>query len=243
MRQHHQHGDQRAPEQHHRVCVSTRRMLVSPAVMASVWRSRIIGIETTLTAKISPAKSAPTPSQATMKPQVVGVQQRQQRALEVGHAVEADGKDHQRGAAPQHLQHQQHEAEDRQRAGARVPGQQRIAEVGLLAPFEPLAGAVQAQAQERAHQQEAGRQRQHVGRRGFVHLHQRPAHDHEAGAVEQADAGAAQEVAPAQRQPAQRVGQAQAAAARWVLDAGCAADAGRLGRLAGAAVWVVTRGA
>ena len=32
------------------VCVSTRRMLVSPAVMASVRRCRIIGIETTLTA-------------------------------------------------------------------------------------------------------------------------------------------------------------------------------------------------
>jgi hypothetical protein len=32
------------------VCVSTRRRLVRPAVMASVWRCRIIGIATTLMA-------------------------------------------------------------------------------------------------------------------------------------------------------------------------------------------------
>ena len=49
------------------VWVSTRRRLVSAAVMASVWRCRIIGIETTLMLKISPAKIAPTAAQAAMK--------------------------------------------------------------------------------------------------------------------------------------------------------------------------------
>ena len=33
-----------------------------PALMVSVWRSRIIGSETTLTAKINPAKTLPNPS-------------------------------------------------------------------------------------------------------------------------------------------------------------------------------------
>ena len=72
-----------------------------------------------------------------------------------------------------------------------------------------LADVVQAQAQERPHQQEAGRQRQHVGRRVLEDLQQHPAHDREAAAVEEADAGAAEEVAPALGQPAQRVGEAQ----------------------------------
>jgi hypothetical protein len=40
--------------------VRHRRMLVRPAVMASVGRSRIIGIETTLTAKMRPANTPPT---------------------------------------------------------------------------------------------------------------------------------------------------------------------------------------
>ena len=42
-------------------------MLVRPAVMASVGRCSSIGIETTLTAKISVAKSAPSSTQAMMK--------------------------------------------------------------------------------------------------------------------------------------------------------------------------------
>jgi diguanylate cyclase (GGDEF)-like protein len=53
-------GDQRAPHSITPGCVSTRRRLVSPAVMASTGRSRIIGIDTTLIAKIRPANSAPT---------------------------------------------------------------------------------------------------------------------------------------------------------------------------------------
>jgi hypothetical protein len=133
------------------------------------------------------------------------IEQGQQRALEIGHAVEADGKHDQRGAAPQHFQHQQHEAEDGQRGGALVPGQQRVAQIGLFATLQAAAGLVQAQAQERAHQQEAGRQRQHVGRRVLEHRHQQPAHGHEAGAIEQSDARAARKIAPAGGQPAQRV--------------------------------------
>jgi hypothetical protein len=70
---------------------------------------------------------------------------------------------------------------------------------GFSPRLQPLADAVQAQAQERPHQQEARRQRHHVGRRLLVDLQQRPAHHHEAAAVEQADARGARRKS---RQPA-----------------------------------------
>jgi len=75
--------------------------------MASVWRSRTIGIATTLIAKTSPANTPPTARYATMDARFRGADQGQRRALEVGHAVEAEHEHEERCARPQRFQDQQ----------------------------------------------------------------------------------------------------------------------------------------
>ena len=51
---------------------STKRRQDSPAVMASVWRCRIIGMETTLIAKMSVANAAHTAAQVATKNRFCG---------------------------------------------------------------------------------------------------------------------------------------------------------------------------
>jgi hypothetical protein len=97
----------------------------------------------------------------------------------------------------------------RQLPDAGLEGQQGVAQIGLLAALQPLADLVQTQAEKGAHQQEAGRERQRVGRRMTEDHQQGPAHGHEAQTIEQRDARRAAQIAPAGRQPAQRIAPAQ----------------------------------
>ena len=141
------------------VCVSTRRMLVRPAVMASVGRCSIIGIETTLTAKISVANSAPSSTQAMMKLMFSGSSSASSEPLKSGMPSKVTAKTTSVARAQTISSTSSTKPKMASCAGARLPGQQRIAPVDLLAAFQPLAGAVHAQAQRRAGEQEAARQR------------------------------------------------------------------------------------
>jgi hypothetical protein len=139
--------------------------------MASVCRSRIIGIATTLTEKISRRTPRPRRRQATMKPMFSGSSRASSEPLKSGMPSKLTANTTS-VARPQSISSTSSTKPKMPSVPERVDSKASSdPPKSGRSPRSSRGGSpVQTQAQERPHQQEARRQRQHVGRRMLEHF-------------------------------------------------------------------------